>query len=284
MRIPDVHRALVRRSQSSVTRDLFAEARTRHAALGAFDTPGDMLAYLRRSEGRCAEMRSAIVAALVAEVQGGPTADWLALLVLAFFPGLLRLRERIDARDFDSPADLTALTFECFCEAAVALPLSTQGRCAVLNLMSATRRQVFRHTNAARALAALECSLDHDRLARIPANEPNTEQAIIALEAAVARTAETALAIIVEPGVCRCELDLTLAVDTYASDVPLAEWVRRTHPGLSEAELARTYERVRRRRSRIVARARGVSQRTSGLPLSPANTTAPEAPSAPSAP
>jgi hypothetical protein len=281
MRIPDVHRALVRRSQSPVTRDLFAEARTRHAALGAFDTPCAMVAYLRRNEGRCAEMRSAIVAALIAEVQSGPTADWLALLVLALFPGLLRLRERLAPRAFEAPDDLTALTFECFCEAAVALPLSTQGRCAVLNLMSATRRQVFRHVNAARALTTLERSLDERHLVRIPANELDAEQAIISIEAAVAHTAETALALLAEPGVCRCELDVTLAVDTIASNLPLSEWVRRTHPGLSEAELARTYERVRRRRSRIVARARGVSQRATGLPLSPANTTAPEAPSAP---
>ena len=281
MRIPDVHRALVRRSQSSVTRDLFAEARTRHAALGAFDTPGDMLAYLRQSEGRCAEMRSAIVAALLAEVQGGPTADWLALLVLAFFPGLLRLRERLNPRAFAGPDDLTALTFECFCEAAVALPLETQGRCAVLNLMSATRRQVFRHVSAARALAAFEQPVDEGRLACIPASEPTIEEAVVALEAACARSPETALALLTEPGVCRCERDLTLAVDTYASDVPLAEWVRRTHPGLSEAELARTYERIRRRRSRIAARARGLSQRTSGLSLSPASAPARPTPSAP---
>jgi hypothetical protein len=281
MRIPDVHRALVRRSQSSVTRDLFAEARTRHAALGAFDTPGDMLAYLRQSEGRCAEMRSAIVAALLAEVQGGPTADWLALLVLAFFPGLLRLRERLNPRAFAGPDDLTALTFECFCEAAVALPLETQGRCAVLNLMSATRRQVFRHVSAARALAAFEQPVDEGRLACIPASEPTIEEAVVALEAACARSPETALALLTEPGVCRCEGDLSLAFDTYASDLPLAEWVRRTHPGLSEAELARTYERIRRRRSRIAARARGLSQRTSGLPLSPASAPARPMPSAP---
>ena len=281
MRIPDVHRALVRRSQSPRTLDLFTEARARHAALDAFQSPTKVVEFLRRNEGHCVQERSDVVAALIAEVQSGNTADWLALLVLAFFPGLLRLRERLNPRAFAGPDDLTALTFECFCEAAVALPLETQGRCAVLNLMSATRRQVFRHVSAARALAAFEQPVDEGRLACIPASEPTIEEAVVALEAACARSPETALALLTEPGVCRCEGDRTLAVDTYASDLPLAEWVRRTHPGLSEAELARTYERIRRRRSRIAARARGLSQRTSGLPLSPASAPARPTPSAP---
>jgi hypothetical protein len=268
MRIPDVHRALVRRSQSSNTLVLFTDARARHAALRPFDTPASLVEFLRRNEGHCVQQRSDLVAALLSEVQGGSAADWLALLVLAFFPGLLRLRERLNPRAFAVPDDLTALTFECFCEAAVALPLETQGRCAVLNLMTSTRRRVFRHVRSVHMHHALAAHVDTSFFDRLPSPELNAEQACISREHSTQRGEAAVVAILAEPGVCTCDSDVALAVDAFASGVSLSAWVRREHPHLSEPDLRRTYERLRKRRSRIAARARDVSQRDAALPLS----------------
>ena len=269
MRIPDVHRALVRRSQSPRTLDLFREARARHAALVAFDTPATLVEFLRRNEGHCVQERSDLVAALIAEVQRGNTADWLALLVLAFFPGLLRLRERFGHTVGASHGELTALTFECFCEAAVALPLATQGRCAVLNLMSATKRRLLRHIRDEQSRRSTELARDAITFDRLPSAELDAEQAHLAGELAQALSHESIAALLATPGVCTCDSDVALALDTYLSSLPLSEWVRMRNPGLSEAELHRTYERLRKRRTRIAARARDVSQREVDAPLFP---------------
>jgi hypothetical protein len=269
MRIPDVHRALVRRSQSPRTLDLFAKARARHAALGAFDSPTLLVAFMRRNEGRCVQERSDVVAALIAEVQRGNNADWLALLVLAFFPGVLRLRERFGHALGTSHGELTALAFECLCEAAVALPLETQGRCAVLNLMSATKRRLLRHVQSERLRRSMEFARDAVFFDRLPSPDLDAEQAHLADELTATFSYESIADLLAKPGVCTCEADVALARDTYLSRLPLSKWVRMRNPGLSEAELRRTYERLRKRRTRIAARARDVSQRDVHAPLSP---------------
>jgi hypothetical protein len=269
MRIPDVHRALVRRSQSSTTLDLFTEARARHAALGAFDSPTLLVSFMRRNEGRCVQERSDLVAALIAEAQRGNTADWLALLVLAFFPGLLRLRERFGHTVGMSRGDFTALAFECFCEAAVALPLATQGRCAVLNLMSATKRRFLRHIQSEQLRRSMEFASGAVFFDRLPSADLDAEQAHLAEELTASLSCESIADLLAKPGVCTCDADVALARDTYLSSLPLSKWVCVNNPGLSEAELRRTYERLRKRRTRIAARARDVSQQRVDAPLFP---------------
>ncbi|HHH27245.1 MAG TPA: hypothetical protein ENK57_02695, partial [Polyangiaceae bacterium] len=92
MRLETVRHALAQRLRSQETHRTFLAGRDRHAALAEFDTPDAAIAFLNRRGPDGCQARSAVTAAMIAEAQRGEGSTWSALLMLAYFPGLLRIR------------------------------------------------------------------------------------------------------------------------------------------------------------------------------------------------
>ena len=145
MRLDTVRHALEQQLRSHDTHHTFLAGRDRHAALAEFDTPDAAIAFLNRRGPDGCQARSAVTAAMIAEAQRGEGSTWSALLMLAYFPGLLRIRATMKPSAGLRCDELNALLIECFLETVSTLPLATQGRLAVVNLILGTRKSAWQH-------------------------------------------------------------------------------------------------------------------------------------------
>jgi hypothetical protein len=106
----------------------------------AFDDATSIIEFLNVQDKHEEKARSQVTCALIKELQEYRNPVSSLILTLAFFPGLLgiyRTMNRIWGSDFE---DMEWLIVESFLDAAQALPIKTQGKCAVVNLFLGTKK------------------------------------------------------------------------------------------------------------------------------------------------
>ena len=265
MRLDSVRHALERQLHSQDTRHTFLAGRDRHEALADFDGPEEAIAFLNRRGPGATHARSAVTAAMIAEAQRREGSTWATLLMLAYFPGLLRIRATMKPSAGLRSEDLNALLVESFLETVSTLPLETQGRLAVVNLILGTRKAAWQHLTRETARAEREEPLPEAADELIGGHFPSPERLALAREAERVLRPEHIRRWVQGLLQGEREDDLLLVLGTHATGKPLIDWVRDQHPELDGAGLVREYGRLRRRRSRILKRLR---DRLAEAPLS----------------
>ena len=268
MRLDTVRHALEQQLRSQDTHRTFLAGRDRHAALAEFDTPDAAIAFLNRRGPDGCQARSAVTAAMIAEAQRGEGSSWSALLMLAYFPGLLRIRATMKPSAGLRCDELNALLVECFLETVSTLPLATQGRLAVVNLILGTRKSAWQHLARETARADREEPLPDAADDLLGGNYPSPERIALAREADRILQPERIRDWVEDLLRDETEDDLLLVLGTHATGKPLIDWVREQNPHLEGDELVREYGRLRRRRSRLLQRLR---DRLANSPLSQAS-------------
>jgi hypothetical protein len=269
MRLDTVRHALDQQLRSHDTHLAFLAGRDRHEALADFEHPSEAIAFLNRRGAKHdiggTHARSAVTAAMIAEAQRGDDSTWTTLLMLAYFPGLLRIRATMKPSAGLRCEDLNALLVECFLETVSTLPLETQGRLAVVNLILGTRKSAWQHLARETARADREEPLPDAADELIGGNYPSPERLAIAREADRILQPERIRGWVQDLLRDETEDDLLLVLGTHATGKPLIDWVRDQNPDLDGAALVREYSRLRRRRSRLLQRLR---DRLADSPLS----------------
>ena len=101
---------------------LFDEARTRHDALDRHTTIASVLGVLDDERRLAYVEKEALTRALVAEQQATPSSYWSAVLLLAYYPMLSRLRHRIYG-DSVASCDLDQIVITTFLSVVAGFPL-----------------------------------------------------------------------------------------------------------------------------------------------------------------
>lgn len=243
----------------------FEDAKKRRSTLAAHETVMSVLGVLGDESPRRYEEKDALTRALVREHQERPHSFWGAVLLLAYSPMLCRLRGRIYGDAFPAD-DLDQLVVSTFLEVIDDYPLERWRDRICLRLRQATERSVFRAMrDEQRALSFVSFDDPDDLLQREqglaaegrdsrwpdvkPTLQPRPDpQEAAALVTFLVRHAGDALE--------HSRLDMVVA--TLVRGERLSAYVDRVYPDLAPAERRRTYQRIKRRHSRTVARLREV--------------------------
>lgn len=256
MRLETVRTALELQLRAPSTTHHFLAGRARHPALAAFDAPAEAVRFLNTRGPDGCQQRSAVTAAMIAEAQRRQSDTWATLLMLAYFPGLLGIRATMKPSAGVSADELNALLVESFLETVGALPLASQGRLAVVNLILGTRKTAWQHLIRETARADREELVDDRWDDLLGGFYPSPEGLALAEEAErelqPERIRDWVEALLRE----ETEDDLLLVLGTHATGKPLIDWVRERQPHLDGDALVREYGRLRRRRSRLLERLR----------------------------
>ena len=124
-------------------RALFEEARLRHAALGRHSAVAPLLAVLADNDCASYAEKEALTRAVIAEQQARPNSFWAALLLVAYYPMLSRLRHRIYGQAV-AAEDLDQLVVASFLGVVANYPLDPPLDRTPMRLRQRTERQVFR--------------------------------------------------------------------------------------------------------------------------------------------
>lgn len=243
--------------QTPRSRNVFDATKTDLPALANHHTPLSVLAVLGDESARRYPEKEALTRTLVAEYQGGRESLWSSLLLVAYYPVLWRLRSGIRSEAFCA-CDLDALVTEKFLEVVAEFPLSKIKDRTCMHLRQQTRRMVFRTVKEAEQEHRLiECMDDDDVLNMEPAawpepprmgeplSDPDDLEVLVTLLFKHAGGA-----------VPRRKLDVVVA--TLVRGERLRTYVERRHPRASDTERRRTYERLKRERTRTIGVLRGL--------------------------
>ena len=223
MRLETVRTALEQQLRSPVTDHTFRAARARHAALADFDGPDEAITFLNSRGPDGCQRRSAVTAAMIAEAQRRETGTWSALLMLAYFPGLLGIRSTMKPSAGLGADELNALLVESFLETVGALPLATQGKLAVVNLILGTRKAAWQHLARETARAEREEPLPEHADDVFASHYPSPERIALAREAERLLEPERIRDWVEDLLRDETEDDLLLVLGTHATGKPLID-------------------------------------------------------------
>jgi hypothetical protein len=269
MHLDLIRRTLISDISKPGTLAAFNQGRDSNEVLASFEGPADVIDYLNSQDLGTARQRSAVTAALITEARRSSSSCWASILLLAYFPGLLRIRASLRPAAYLDHEGLGALVLEAFMEVVGTLPLETQGRRAVVNLFLTTRKLVWQHLVRDEERANLERPLRDREEELIGGTYPSPEQALLALEAEDLLRPERFAEWLRELSGEEDGDALLLVLGTYASGKPLIEWVREQNPGIGGTELVLEYGRLRQRRARMLERLR---RRLASWPMAPERT------------
>ncbi len=245
MKLDLIQDALKETTRKPATMEAFKLMRNRRRSLHRFSSPKDMMEFLNSREIENSKARSAVTATLIAAAQRRDNSIALTLLTLAFFPGLLNLRRRLQPMHGLTEDDINALLLESFFQRIINFNLKKLGRRAVLNLIFGTRKIVWevingeqRYQKNKHLMSKLESRL-----------VPSPELLFIVLEAEQRKEELFQRLISTES-----EKNILLLFQTYGQDVSLIDWLRGEQPNLEHKEFIREYARIRRLRVRVIAR------------------------------
>ena len=257
MELDTIRNALGRTLRQPRTLADFDRGRRRNDALAPFAEPVDVVRFLNADDMTSCSQRSAVTAAVIAEAQRRGESCWAALLMAAYFPGLLRIRATVRPSAYLEVDELDALILSSFMEVVGTLPLDTQGKRAVVNLVLGTRKRVRKELKRDQKRVLLERPLNDWEEALHGRPYPSPEQLALELEAEellLPKHLEGWLRDLA--GDRGSEDDLLLVLGTWASGKPLIEWLRERRPGIDGSALVREYGRLRKRRARLLEQLR----------------------------
>ncbi|MDC0714271.1 hypothetical protein POL68_37765 [Stigmatella sp. ncwal1] len=232
---------------------LFAAARTQQSAFARHATLESVLTALADAREETYPEREALSRALVAEMQASSSPAWTASLVSAYAPMLRRLRRRLLANTLPRE-DLDQLVLSTFLSVSRAFPLSRWGDWTAVRLRQQTAREVFRYLRKERAeqhetytqAQLAEWLPDARSAAPVESpKRPSVRPSFVKRDAVLVHLARATLP--------RSDVDVLMA--TVVRREKLRAYVRRLVDGdTSEAE--RTYQRLKRQRTRLMQRLR----------------------------
>ncbi len=260
MYLEKIRTELEKQLKSKESINNFDLIKSRHSVLIQFEAIDSMIEFLHRKDQKYTETRSSVTRALLMEAQRCEHSTASAILMTAFFPGLLRIYKearRISRLDTE---ELEMLVLETFLSTVDAMPLDTQGERAVFNLVFNTRRDVFQ----ALCKEITRARREEPRLRVVNTRRGpelfNPEQLLIYREIVEASMPEQIVQMIFDQ--CRDEIeqcdkkDLEIFLNTSATNKPLIEYLKEQHPNASPEEIKTEYRRLRKRRQRFVSRIR----------------------------
>jgi len=212
----------------------FAEARTRHRALAAYETPASLAVALAPASGTAPAQRERIVAALLAENHLAPVAVWQSLLVLAFEGSLLRLRAKVARRRREDADELDQHVLLAFLDSVRAVRPS---RHTTLALVWGAEARTSGAKRPREQELDEDCPLRETRVAS-PDVQLEVKELLESIEAHHGRDVLEAI------------------VATEIGGETLLEHVARRHPELSPSERACIYDRIQRARNEALDRLR----------------------------
>jgi len=231
----------------------FEDARRRHGALAPHATPLSVLAVLGETALERYPERDALTRALLVEHHERPHPFWSAILLAAYYPMLSRLRRRIVGDAF-APEDLDQLVVTTFLELVRDFPIDRRTDRLCMRLRQMTARRVFQAIGAERRERARLEFVDPDELAE----KQHLRRPEVARSGRGARDPEDVdgvVDLLVEvAGGDLDEDELEVIVETRVRGEELRDHVARVCPGASGAERERTYQRLKRRRTRALER------------------------------
>jgi hypothetical protein len=238
----------VRRAALTAPGRSFEVGRARQPALAVHADAASVLAALADDREHTYPERDALTRALLAEHRASGDALWASLLLVAYFPMLSRLRHRLVSGSVQRD-ELDQVVVTAFLAAISELPLPEHADRIAMRLRQRTERQVFAFLRKEREQQ--HSSADPDELARfgtetiearrLPTTDEELFDLALLLERAALQGLPKAGLEVVEATVLRREL--------------LRRYVERIAPD-DDLERERTYQRLKRQRTRVLRRLR----------------------------
>ncbi|WP_233587282.1 hypothetical protein [Corallococcus sp. CA049B] len=232
---------------------LFETGRLRQPALAHHRCLTSVLAALADTREDTYPAREALTRALLAEMQASSSPAWTAALATTYAPMLNRLRRRILGNAVPRE-DLDQLVLTTFLSVARSFPLSRWGDWTAVRLRQQTAREVFRFLRKERAeqhetytQEQLAEWLPDSRQATQVENprRPSVRRSFVKRDAVLVHLARATLP--------RSDVDVLMA--TVVRREKLRAYVSRLGEG-DAAEAERTYQRLKRQRTRLMQRLR----------------------------
>ncbi|WP_404364358.1 hypothetical protein ACIHQR_29945 [Corallococcus coralloides] len=232
---------------------VFAAARTPQPAFARHATLESVLAAMADAREETYPEREALTRALVAEMQASSSPAWTAALATAYAPMLRRLRRRLLGNAVPRE-DLDQLVLATFLSVARAFPLSRWGDWTAVRLRQQTAREVFRYLRKERA--EQHETYTQEQLAEwLPdvrsvtpvesPRRPSVRRSFVKRDAVLVHLAQATLP--------RSDVEVLMA--TVVRREKLRAYVSRLVEG-DAAEAERTYQRLKRQRTRLMQRLR----------------------------
>jgi hypothetical protein len=241
----------------------FEAAKQHQPELLEHETVLSVLAVLGDGSKGCYAEKEALTRALLCECKREPHPFWNAVLCVAYYPMLARLRWRIRGDAID-PDDLDQIVISAFLEVVRDFPLSRRPDRTCMFLRQKTERRVFKRVrteqrdldrvrpddpaNISRSQARLEAL---GLPARWPETEPDPERWPDPIE----RAAQVSF-LAKHAGDVLDGDKLELVATTLVQGEVIRTYVDRVHPSESPLDRRRAYQRIKRRHSRTIARIR----------------------------
>jgi len=234
----------------------FTEARERHDAFQDHGAVASVLGVLADGGPERYAEKEALSRALIAEQQAHPSAFWAAVLLVAYFPMLSRLRHRIYGHALASD-DLDQLVVTSFLGVVADYPLDAGLDRTAMRLRQRTERQVFRVVCAEQEELLLfrsgppENLADSER-ARWPEFRHNGTPA----PRNPIDTADAVALLVEHAGELLDGETFDLLTATLICGRRISSYLDGALPDLDARERRRVYQRIKRRHSRALARMR----------------------------
>lgn len=235
----------LRKDALAAPQRVFDAGRVRQPALEAHPDAASVLSALADDAEATYPVRDALTRALVSEHRSSGHALWASLLLVAFFPMLSRLRNRL-VSDTVPGDELDQLVVTSFLAAMTELSIHERTDRVAMRLRQRTERQVFTFLRKEREHR--HPSLDVEELTESDLEElaprrPATDEKLYDLALLLQRA--------VEEGVSPSGLDVVEA--TVLRRELLRHYVERLVPD-DDLERERVYQRLKRQRSRALRR------------------------------
>jgi hypothetical protein len=235
---------------------LFVAAQKRHGALGHHGTIASVLGVLDDERRSAYVEKEALTRAIVAELQQTSTSFWPAVLLLAYYPMLSRLRHRIYG-DTISSCDLDQIVIATFLSVVADFPLGDKQDRVAMHLRQRTQRRVFqilrddqRYQDV--VLPADQAELELGGIGEWPVTASSGDRG-----PRNAKDAAAVVALLVEHGGDLLDGEcFDVVTATSICGRRIAEYLRRVAPELERDDRSREYQRIKRRHSRAIARLR----------------------------
>jgi hypothetical protein len=234
----------------------FVDAQHRHEALERHSTIASVLGVLDDERPAAYAEKEALSRALIAELQARKTSFWSAVLLLAYYPMLSRLRHRIYG-DSIPRCDLDQFVIATFLSVVADFPLDEKQDRVAMHLRQRTQRRVFRclredQRRQDAVLLAVPEDLERVEATDWPATTPNGERG-----PQNPKDAASVVSLLVEHGGDILDGEcFDLVTATSICGRRISEYLERGAPELARDDRPREYQRIKRRHSRAVARLR----------------------------
>jgi len=256
MQYTEIRASLEQEIGSRQTSTQILNAHSHHPALKPFTTAADIISFLKRDESEQMSERSAVIGALIDEAQTTKHSCWNAILLVAYFPALCRLRASLCFQSGLTHEDLDWLVIEVFLEAVRAFKLQTQGKLAAINLIRNTQKNIKSYIRHECSWVELKTVQNGFREENLLGSTPSVEHQIIHQKQSDLISAEQYRALLDE--LCKDEPDedVTILFDTYLKQKPLITYVQERWADADEEEIVNRYQWCCQRRKRLVRRLR----------------------------